>query len=193
MFRFKCMSCVAIALVLLSTRAEAESFFSRFEYRSFWWDVLPIIVMSVVAVVVTWLLVRKILQQAASAPPEAIRSPQERLLHLLSLPFIAGPMFYAYLFDVDLMFPVFAIMVVQTLVLMGARVVRLPFDWKLACILPAGVLSIFAAELVASWPNLTLSLPAGQAWVLTACAVSHALGMLLSNLSFPPAYRARVW
>jgi hypothetical protein len=32
-----------------------------------------------------------------------------------------------------------------------------------------------------------------QAWALTACSASLALGALLSYRSFPPAYRARAW
>jgi len=156
-------------------------------------DVLPIIVIAVVVIIVSRQLRRKIQQNAASIPPEAFRSPQQRLLGLSSLLFIALPMGYAILFDDDLMLPAFAIMAVQSLVLVGTRLLGLPFGWRLACILPAGLLSILAAALVASWPDLTLSLGVGKVWLLTVGAVSNALGMLLSYLSFPPAYRARAW
>jgi NADH:ubiquinone oxidoreductase subunit 3 (subunit A) len=187
------LTAVFIALIILSERANAASLFSRFEYHSFWSDVLPIILMVVLAIVVTWLLRKKIRRQVASGPQEARRSPQERRLHRLSLLLIVVPMIYVVLFDVDLLFPVFAMLAVQSVVLIGSRVLGLPFGWRLACILPAGLLSILAGACVASWPDLTLSFTADRAWVLTACAASLALSALLSYLSFPPGYRARAW
>jgi hypothetical protein len=184
---------VIVALVLLSARADAASLLSRFEYHSFWGDVLPIILMVFVATVVTWQLRKKIRQQLASAPAEARRSPQERRLHLLSLLLIAAPMIYAFLLEVDLVLPVVVMLAAQVVVLIGVRALGLPFGWRLACILPAGLFSLLAGALAASWPDLTLSPAADQAWALTACAASLALGALLSYLSFPPAYRARAW
>jgi hypothetical protein len=186
-------SVIFVAPFILSVRAEAASLFSRFEYHSFWSDVLPIILMVVLAIIVTWQLRKKIRQHAASAPQEARRSLQEQRLHRLPLLFIVAPMIYAILLEVDLVLPVFAMLAAQSVVMTGLRALRLPLGWRLACILPVGLLSILAGALVASWPDLTLPLTAYQTWELAACAASLALGGLLSYLSFPPAYRARAW
>jgi flagellar biosynthesis protein FlhB len=121
------LSAASAALVLLSPRAEAASFFSRFEYHSFWSDVLPIILMAVAAIFMAWQLRKKIRQQQASAPPEARRSREERRLHRLSLLFIVAPMVYAFLLEVDLVFPVLAILTTQSVVLPGLRALGLPF------------------------------------------------------------------
>jgi hypothetical protein len=184
-------SAVIIALLLLSTHADAASIFARFEYHSFWSDVLPIIVMIVVATLATWQLRKKIRQQVASAPPEARRSPQEQRLHLLSVLLTAAPMMYPFLLEIDLLFPVLAILATQAAVLIGLRALAVPFSWRLACILPAGLLSLFAGAVAASWPDRTLSPAADHGCALAGCTVSLALGWLLSYLSFPAAYRAR--
>jgi hypothetical protein len=181
------------APVLISVPAEAGSLFSRFEYHSFWSDVLPIILMVLVAIIVTWQLLKKIRRQAATAPEEARRSPQERRLHRLSVLFIAAPLIYGALLDDDLMLPLFAMLAAQAVVLIGLRMLDLPLGWRLVCILPAALISFIVGELVASWPNLTLLPAADQAVALTACSASLALGALLSYLSFPPAYRVRAW
>jgi hypothetical protein len=149
--------------------------------------------MAVVAIVVTWQLLKKIRQQAASAPQEARRNPQERRLHLLSTLLIAAPIFYAYLFEADLFLPVVAILMAQTVALVALRALGLPFWWKLLGILPAGLLSIIAGAFAVSWPVLTLSSAVDQAWALAASATCFAFGALLSYLSFPPAYRERAW
>jgi hypothetical protein len=138
------------AIALLSVPAEAESLFSRFEYHSFSSGVLPIILMVLAAIILTWQLRKKIRQQAASAPEEARRSPQERRLHRLSLLFIATPMIYAVLLEADLIFPVFAMLAAQAAVLIGLRALGLPLGWRLAGILPASLLSLVAGEIVAS-------------------------------------------
>jgi NADH:ubiquinone oxidoreductase subunit 3 (subunit A) len=186
-------SAVIIALVLLSERADAASIASRFEYHSFWRDALPIILMAVVATVATWQLRKKIRQQVASAPPEARRNPRERRQHYLSILFITAPMMYAFALDVDLVFPVLAIVATQTVVLTGLRALGLSFRWRLACILPASLLALLTGVLVPSWPDVTAAPAADRVWVLAACAISFAVGALLSYLSFPPAYRARAW
>jgi len=180
-------------LFLYSAPAAAESFFSRFQYRSFSSDVLPIILMCTVAIVATWWLRKKIRRSAASAPKESLRSPQERRLHNLSRFFIIAPVLYSFFLNVDLVFPVFALLWTQGAVLIGLRALGMPFRWRLACILPVGLLSVVAGEIVASWPVLTPSFDADLAWALTTCAISFALGSLLSYLSCPPAYRARMW
>jgi hypothetical protein len=186
-------SVIFVAPSILSVRTEAASLFSRFEYHSFWSDVLPIILMVVLAIIVTWQLRKKIRQHAASAPQEGRRSPQEQRLHRLSLLFIVAPMIYAILLEVDLVLPVVAMLAAQSVVMTGLRALGLPLGWRLACILPVGLLSILAGALVASWPDLTLPLTAYQTWELAASAASLALGGLLSYLSFPPVYRARAW
>lgn len=186
-------SAVFVVPVLLWSPAKAESLLSRFEYHSFWSDVLPIIFMVGLGIILTWQLRKKIRRQLASAPQEARRSPHERRLHRMSLLLIAVPMIYAVVFDVDLVFPVVAMLASQSVVLTGSRALGLPFGWRLACILPAGILSLFVGAYFASWPTLTLPPTAGQACALTASAISVALGALLSYLSFPPAYRGRAW
>lgn len=181
------------ALFLLSTPVKAQSFVSSFEYHSFWSDVLPIILMAALAVIAMWFFRRKVRKQLASAPKEALRSPQERCRHRLSLFFIAAPMFYPILFDASAVFTLLGMLMTQSFVTVGSRALRLPFRWRIVCILPASLLSIFVGELIASWPNLMLSATPDQVVTLTACAASFAIGTLLSYLSFPPAFRSRAW
>ncbi len=186
-------STVLFMLVIPSACAEAASLISRFEYHSFWADILPIFVMLVIAVIGTWLLRKKIRQQVAAAPPEARRSLPERRLHRLSLIFLAAPMIYALLLDADLLFPFFAMLAIQTMILTGLRALGVSFEWRLYFIAVAALLSIIAGAMIASWPELTRLPTLDQVWALAAAAACFALGGLLSYLSFPPAFRERAW
>jgi hypothetical protein len=180
-----------IVIILLSTRAYAASFLSQFEYRSFWSDILPIILMAGLAIVVTWRLRKWIRQQAALTPPEANRNPRERRLHRLSLVLIAAPMFYAFLFEVDLFLPFFAVLTAQAVALAFLRALGLPFGLRLFSILPVGLLSMLARAFALS--ILKLPPAVDQVWVLATSAICFALGALLSYLSFPSALRERAW
>jgi hypothetical protein len=181
-----------IALVVPAS-AEAASIFSNYEFHSFRRDVLPVLLMALAGIVVAWQLRKKIRQQSVSAPPYALRSPQEQRLHNLSLLSVIAPLFYAVLFEADLIAPFITILVAQSVGLAASRVLGLPFGWRLFSILPVSLLSVLAGASAMSWPTLTLWPTVDQAWVLTAAAICFALGNLLSYLSFPPAYRQRAW
>lgn len=186
--------CLIVSIVLmLPAPSEAASLFSNFEYRSFWRDVLPLILIATVVIFVTWQLRKKIRRQSASAPPEAFRSPQQKRLYRLSLLFITAPMLYAILFEVDLMLPLGAMLVAPSLGLIALRILGLTGGWRLFSILPVSLLSMLAGTFAIAWWASTLWPTGDQALVLIISAVCFALGNLLSYQAFPPAYRHRVW
>lgn len=179
--------------IVLSSRAEAATIFERFEYHSFWSDALPIILMVALAIGATIFLRRRIRQQQASAPADSRRNERQRAFHRLSLLFIVAPLLYGYILDVDLVFPILAILTAQPVLMSASRPLKSRFGLRMLCILPVAVIAWAIGELVRTWPRPDLSLAQPEDWVLVSSSASFAIGWLLSFVSFPAAYRVRAW
>jgi hypothetical protein len=172
----------------------AASLFSKFEYRSFWVDVFPILIMAVLAVFCAAIFRRKARRQLAVAPADAIRSDGERLLHYLSLLFISLPLIYTFCFEIDLLWTQFGILAAQVAIMMTLKFFKVKFIFRSLFLIPSFLLSIVAGELILIWPHTELSLiETGTHLTLALCGLSFSLGNLLSYISFPAAYRARAW
>jgi hypothetical protein len=184
---------VLLACVVLSTRAEAASIFERYHYQSFWSDVLPIIIMVALAIAALIFVVPRMRRQAASAPGDARRSGWQRVFHHLSLIFLVAPMFYGFIFDFDLVLPLWATFTALAVATTASRPLGSRFGLRMMCVLPAGVIAFAAGELVLTWPREEVSLVDTADWTLALSSASFAIGSLLSYISFPAAYRARAW
>jgi hypothetical protein len=177
-----------------SSSSRAASFFSQFEYHSFWADVFPIILMVVLGI--SWAIYfrKKIRRQAAAAPKDAFRNDREKFLHRLSLFFIALPIFYSFFFAIDLFWSAFSMLGAQVLIMMVLRFLEIQFTFRLMALLPACLLSIAVGEVILVWPHIELfRLQTHAPLTLTLSGLSFSIGYFLSYISYPAAYRARAW
>lgn len=183
------ISILLLGLVSPLSSVQAASLFSKFEYRSFWVDVFPTLIMGLLAVCCAAYLRRKIRRQAAAAPADAIRTDQERLLHYLSLLFISLPFVYTFFFEIDLLWTQFGILATQVAFMMVMRFFKVKFILRLLCLVPACLLSIVVGEIIS---DLSL-IEAGTHVALALCGLSFSVGYFLSYISYPAARRAQAW
>ncbi len=159
------------ALVVLSVNAQAASIISNFEYHSFWTDVLPIVVMGVVAIIAQWKVRKRVRQQIAVAPRHPLRNSHESRLHRLSLLLMVAPIVYAIGFEIDWLIPFGGMMLLQSAISIGWHALGLPTRWQPLIIFFAGLLSISLGSVAASWPTITLTPTGDQVWILVASAI----------------------
>jgi hypothetical protein len=138
-------------------------------------------------------LMRPSLQRAAAtAPPQAFRTPTQRALHWASMFLLLPPLLYVFGVDGTHFFPVVVVLLFQVAIMQLLRLLGLGHVRRLILLPFVGIASVATGAATFSWPTLRPEELASAPWALLCLsAFSVATSVALSVYSFPLGFGER--
>ena len=131
-------------------------------------------------------------QVAASTPPEAFRSQQQRNLHWLSILCLLPPLGYIFAVNGSAFWPVLGVLFANAGVLLCLRFIGVGYVARLWLLPVVTLVSTAVGGAVYSWPSLNAAALQSSPWLLLlSSSLFVSASGALSILSFPLGYGER--